>query len=62
MKIKMSINESFSDIPDNILDHWLYHYDLWCKENNQEPEYNDVEEIKANEEALKEWKETNEED
>jgi hypothetical protein len=36
----------YSTIPDNILDHWLYHYDLWCQENGQKPEFDSVEEIK----------------
>jgi len=46
------INESVFDIPENILDHWLYHYDLWCEENGQEPEYDDVEELMGNESAI----------
>jgi len=58
MKIKKFqdfINESdlyYDNIPDNILDHWLYHYDIWCKENNEEPEYEDVDEIRGNSGAI----------
>ena len=55
---KQFINESYYDvsdysiIPENILEHWLYHYDLWCKENKQEPEYSEVEELVGNEKAI----------
>lgn len=56
-KFEQFINEDYyeadySSIPDNILDHWLYHYDLWCKENSQLPEYDSVEEIRDNESAI----------
>lgn len=48
----VDVNESLSDIPENILDHWLYHYDLWCGENGQKPEFDDVEEIIENPSAI----------
>jgi hypothetical protein len=53
-KYEEFINESdyyevdYGLIPDNILEHWLYHYDLWCKENGQLPEYDSVEELIGN--------------
>lgn len=42
----------YSTIPDNILDHWLYHYDLWCQENGQSPEFDSVEEIRDDGSAI----------
>lgn len=57
-KFEQFVNEEgyfesdYSSIPDNILDHWLYHYDLWCKENGQLPEYDSVEEIKDDSSAI----------
>lgn len=56
-KFKEFTNENYyevdySNIPNNILEHWLYHYNLWCYENNQKPEYFDVEELSDNKSAI----------
>ena len=55
-KFEEFINEYYETdihgIPDGILNHWLYHYDLWCKENGQKPEYDGVEELKDDQNAI----------
>lgn len=41
-------------IPEFYLQHWLYYYHAWCGENEIKCKYSDLEEIKANKEAISE--------